>query len=47
LFACADSADDKEEANKVVTSIIGSDNPIPMPPDTTGADSRKTNSLKN
>ena len=46
LFACADSADDKEEANKVDTSVIGSDNPNLVPPDTTGADS-KTDSLKN
>ena len=46
LFACADSADDEEEANKVDTSVIGSDNPNPVPPDTTGADS-KTDSLRN
>ena len=46
LFACADSADDKEKANKVDTSVIGSDNPNPALPDTTGAES-KTDSIKN
>ena len=46
LFACADSADDKDKANKVDTSVIGSDNPNPIPPDTAGADS-DPDSLKN
>jgi len=46
LLACTGSGDDKEKANKVDTSVIGSDNPIPMPPDTTGTDSSKKDSSK-
>jgi hypothetical protein len=45
-FACTDSADDKGKVNEVDTSVIGSDNPNPPPPDTTGYDS-KTDSIKN
>ncbi len=45
LFACADSADEKGKANEVDTSVIGSDNPNPVPPDTTGTGS-KTDSIK-
>ena len=46
LFACADSADEKGKANEVDTSVIGSDNPNPLPPDTTGTGSN-TDSIKN
>jgi len=46
LYACADSAEDKEKANKVDTTVIGSDNPNPLPPDTTVEDS-KMDSSKN
>lgn len=46
LFACANSANDKGKANEVDTSVIGSDNPNPPPPDTTDINS-KPDTLKN
>lgn len=45
FIACSNPADDKGKVNEVDTSVIGSDNPNPPPPDTTGMNS-KTDTLK-
>ena len=45
FISCSNSADDKKKANEVDTSIIGSDNPNPVP-DTTGMNNKPDTSKK-